>query len=329
MKVLHNFGNNSDGAQPFASLIFDTSGNLYGTTVLGGTYGKGAVFELMRSSNAKGDGWTEQLLHSFNGTDGFEPYAGLIVDAAGNLYGTTVYAGTYNYGVVYELTRTAGGGWTEQVLHNFNYDAGDGGYPQSRLLLDVAGNLYGTTLAGGANYGGTVFELTRSAGGWTEQILYSFAGGSYPASGLIFDNAGNLYGTTNGGGTYNGGTVFELTPTAGGGWTEQVLHNFGNGTDGVGPLAGLIFDAAGNLYGTTKVGGTYTCYTGGCGTVFELTPTAGGGWTEQVLHSFGSGTDGFWPTWGSLVFDAAGNLYGTTDAGGTYSWGTVFELLDH
>ena len=164
---------------------------------------------------------------------------------------------------------------------------------------------------------------------WTEKLLHSFndTDGALPRAGLIFDAAGNLYGTTSEGGAYSWGTVFELTPAGGGNWTETVLHSFGNGTDGASPYAGLIFDAAGNLYGTAWQGGTYFY-----GTVFELTPTAGGGWTETVLHSFGNGADGYYP-YSGLIFDAAGNLYGTTGGGGTYSCnrglyhcGTVFEL---
>jgi uncharacterized repeat protein (TIGR03803 family) len=179
-----------------------------------------------------------------------------------------------------------------------------------------------------------VFELTPAAGGgWTEKVLHNFnengTDGALPRAPLIFDAAGNLYGTTEYGGTYYDsdlGTVFELTPTAGGGWTETVLHNF-NGTDGEFPYSSLIFDGAGNLYGTTSAGGTYSSCLSGyyCGTVFELTPAAGGGWTETVLHSFGNGTDGYSPSAG-LIFDAAGNLYGTTPHGGTYEGGTVFEV---
>jgi uncharacterized repeat protein (TIGR03803 family) len=163
---------------------------------------------------------------------------------------------------------------------------------------------------------------TWAATPWYEKVLHSFNGGdgANPAAGLIFDAAGNLYGTTTGGGTSGYGTVFELTPMGGGGWTETILYSFGNGTDGAIPYAGLIFDAAGNLYGTTFGGGPY----GGAGTVFELTPTAGGGWTETVLHSFNGG-DGANPVAG-LIFDAAGNLYGTTTGGGTYGGGTAFEL---
>jgi uncharacterized repeat protein (TIGR03803 family) len=210
----------------------------------------------------------EKVLYNFgNGTDGVAPQAGLVMDAAGNLYGTTYNGGTYNYGTVFELTPAAGGGWTEMVLHNFNNDGVDGAYPHAGLIFDAAGNLYGTTHSGGthnascSNDCGTVFELTPSAGGtWTEKVLYDFysirTDGAFPASSLIFDGAGNLYGTTIFGGASGAGngTVFELTPAAGGGWTERVLYSFG--ADGIWPYAGLIFDAAGNLYGTTSFGGT-------------------------------------------------------------------------
>ena len=275
----------------------------------------------------------EKVLYNFgNGTDGVAPQAGLVMDAAGNLYGTTYNGGTYNYGTVFELTPAAGGGWTEMVLHNFNNDGVDGAYPHAGLIFDAAGNLYGTTHSGGthnascSNDCGTVFELTPSAGGtWTEKVLYDFysirTDGAFPASSLIFDGAGNLYGTTIFGGASGAGngTVFELTPAAGGTWTEQVLHSFGSGTDGAYPYAGLIFDGAGNLYGTTSGGGTAH------GTLFELTPAGGGTWTEQVLHNFGNGTDGAEPL-ASLIFDGAGNLYGTTSYGGSYGGGTVFRF---
>jgi uncharacterized repeat protein (TIGR03803 family) len=223
-----------------------------------------------------------QVLHNFNGTDGAYSQAGLIFDAAGNLYGTTAGGGTSFAGTVFELTPIAGGGWTEKVLHNFNNDGTDGYLLYAGLVMDAAGNLYGTTYEGGTYNGGTVFELTPTAGGgWTEQVLWSFGNGTdgiEPQADLIFDAAGNLYGTTRVGGAYGPGTVFELTPTGSGGWTERVLHNF-NGMDGNNLSGGLIFDAAGNIYGTTGFGGTDDK-----GTVFELSPAAGGGWTEQALH---------------------------------------------
>ena len=270
-KVLHSFSGGADGTYPYGGLIFDAAGNLYGTTTSGGTSNTGTVFEL---TPAAGGTWTEKVLHSFSGgTDGIHPYAGLIFDAAGNLYGTTDLGGAYGYGTVFELTPAAGGTWTEKVLHNFNNGGTDGTRPYARLTFDAAGNLYGTTYGGGAyNSYGTVFELTPAAGGtWTEKVLHSFGSGTdglIPYGGLIFDAAGNLYGTTAYGGTNDLGTVFELTPKAGGGWTEKVLYSFGDGTDGVSPLAGLIFDAAGNLYGTTQHGGTYNY-----GTVFEIAPS--------------------------------------------------------
>jgi uncharacterized repeat protein (TIGR03803 family) len=322
-KVLYNFGNGADGKYPASGLIRDAAGNLYGTTVGGPHPPSGTVFEL---SPTQGGGWTETVLYTFGGLpDGAEPWAGLIFDAAGNLYGTTSQGGNYLYGTVFELMPNGSGGWTETVLHSFG--SGTDGYQplNGSLMFDAAGNLYGTTQEGGTAGGGTVFELTpNGSGGWTETVLHSFGSGTdgrFPLAGLIFDAAGDLYGTTELGGNSNAGTVFELTPNGGGGWTETVLHRFGNGTDGAEPWAGLIFDARGNLYGTTFQGGNYLG-----GTVFELTPNGSGGWAETVLHSFGKGTDGYQPTYGSLIFDAAGNLYGTTQLGGSSNSGTVFEL---
>jgi len=319
-KVLYSFGTNEgDGGVPYGGLIFDAAANLYGTTSGGGTYNDGTVFELTPKA---GGGWTEKVLHSFSGKDGAVPYAGLIFDSVGNLYGTTYEGGAYNDGTVFELTPEAGGGWKEKVLHSFS--GKDGVYPTASLIFDAAGNLYGTTSDGGAYYDGTVFELTpKAGGGWTEKVLHSFSGkeGAVPYAGLIFDAAGNLYGTTFMGGTnIKYGTVFELTPKAGGGWKEKVLHSFYS-QDGDEPIAGLIFDAAGNLYGMTSSGGINNNY----GTVFELTPKAGGGWTEKVVHHFNNYKKGVGPQ-ASLIFDGAGNLYGTTYAGGAFGPGTVFEL---
>jgi uncharacterized repeat protein (TIGR03803 family) len=318
-------------------VIFDAAGNLYGTTSTGGAYGSGTVFELTPTA---GGTWSEKVLYSFknDGTDGINPKAGVIFDAAGNLYGTTSHGSPSHQGTVFELTPAVGGTWTEKVLHSFINDGMDGGIPEAGpLIFDAAGNLYGTTFTGGAYGSGTVFELTPAAGGtWTEKVLYSFnpfngADGAAPYDGLIFDAAGNLYGTTEVGGTggcggYSCGTVFELTPAAGGTWTEKVLYRFQGGADGAYPYdAGVIFDAAGNLYGTTYAGGT-----SGAGTVFELTRAAGGTWTEKVLYRFQGGADGAVPV-GGLIFDATGNLYGTACQGGAggcggYGCGSVFEL---
>ncbi len=267
------------------------------------------------------------MLHSFGkGTDGFYPYAGLVFDPSCNLYGTTQPGGAYNYGTAFGVDAQGGGGWTEKVLHSFNNP--NAATPRAGLTVDSSGNLYGTTRSSGAYGVGTVFELTpKAGGGWKEKVLHNFNGsngkdGASPVAGLISDSSGNLYGTTSGGGAYVYGTVFELTPKAGGGWTEKVLHSFGGKGDGISPYAGLIFDSSGNLYGTTSSGGS-----DGYGAVFELTPEADGGWTEKLLHSFivNGKNDGYSPV-SSLVFDSSGNLYGTTQSGGTYYVGTVFEL---
>lgn len=320
-------------------LIFDSSGNLYGTTVFGGTYNIGSVFEL---SPVAGGGWSEQTLYSFGlGYDGQQPSSSLVLDSLGNLYGTAPYGGENSGGIIFELSPSAGGAWTETVLHNFEapLESGpDGSFPQAGITIDPIGNLYGTTSSGGAYNGGTVFELTPGAGGiWTEKLLHSFGhskDGFNPHSSLIFDSGGNLYGTTVGGGPNGDGAVFKLTPKGGGNWSEEILHSFTYGTiDGVGPQAGLVLDAAGNLYGTTTAGGIPN--SNGAGVVFELSPTASGPWTEKILHTFYdvNGSDGYYPLAG-VVFDGAGNLYGTAYRGGSWNggggaWGdggVVFEL---
>jgi uncharacterized repeat protein (TIGR03803 family) len=320
-KIVHNFSQGQNGLRPGgfypnSGLIFDAAGNLYGTTTdaLSSSYCCGVVFELTPSASGS---WTETVLHGFNtlGTDGFEPFAGLIFDAARNLYGTTAEGGAYAHGIVFELTPTTGGGWTETVLHSFN--GTDGARPLSGLVLDAAGNLYGTTSAGGANSNGTVFELAPGAGGlWTETVLYSFnnadAVGASNQSGVILDPVGNLYGTASG----NLGTVFELVKDEG--WAPKVLFNF-DSQSGFFPF-GLIFDAAGNLYGTTGGGGP----AGIGGTVYELSPSAGGAWSIKVLAAF-SGLNQYSPD-GPVLRDASGNLYGTTSGGGIYDTGTVYEV---
>ena len=296
---------------------------------------------LFAAGNAK-------VLHRFHtgtyglGKDGFQPYASLISDAAGNLYGTTAYGGhsqcDYNTGcgTVFELAPSGNGQWTETILHDFTYEGGY--YPLGSLVFDAAGNLYGTTSGGGNSDFGTVFELTSVANStWTYGILYNFTNksdGGYPYSGLIFDAAGNLYGTTAAGGDYGWGTVFQLAPGANGKWTEKVLHSFQkNDKDGNTPADSLAIDAAGNLYGMTCCGGAHgsDCDVYGCGVVFEIVPGANGEWIEKLLHTFNK-TDGWNPA-APLILDAAGNLYGTTQWGGAFGTGctqvgcgTVFEL---
>jgi uncharacterized repeat protein (TIGR03803 family) len=326
-KTLHSFGQGHDGIQPSGGLTIDALGNLYGTTETGGRCswpdGCGTVFELHRRSDGV---WTYRILYEFNYTDGAFPVSGLVFDATGRLYGTTTGGGIGDAGVAFELARGADGRWAEQVLHYFHYDGTDGNTPESTLIMDTAGNLYGTTETGGTYGYGTAFELTRNQSGeWSENILHNFnydeVDGWYPAAGLTFDDLGNLYGTTYGGGTSGWGTVFELTPTAGGSWSETILHDFNDdGTDGAALNDGLIFDTAGNLYGTTQYGGSnFTCGGHGpigCGTVFELSPTQGGEWQETILHNFqNNGKDGYYPTGTPILY--AGDLYGTTTEGGS------------
>ena len=323
-KVIHNFAvADTDGYFPLANLVFDGAGNLYGTTQEGGSEGFGTVFEM--TPNGSG-GWTEKVLHNFyiSRSDGQTPFAGLVFDRDGNIYGTTEQGGSRAAGVVFEMTPNAGGGWTERVIHNFGVGE-DGRSPEAGLIFDGAGNLYGTTVLGGTEGDGTVFEMTPDgSGGWRERVIHNFGmgdDGQQPYASLIFDGAGNLYGTT-GGGFFGGyDTVFEMTPDGSGGWTEKVIHNFGMGDDGQQPNASLIFDGAGNLYGTTYYGGTEND-----GTVFEMTPNGSGGWSERVLHNFGISNDDGRQPYAGLIFDGAGNLYGTTVLGGTEGDGTLFEM---
>lgn len=238
---------------------------------------------------------------------------------------------------------------TEKILYSFSGGA-DGGQPVSGLTFDSAGNLYGTTSQGGnlsaCNEGcGTVFELKRTAEGWTEQVLYSFTGtadGGGPRAGVILDNAGSLYGTTAFGGIGDSGTVFKLTQNTRGSWAETVLYSFTGFSDGFGPQADLVFDARGNLYGTTPQGGSSgkSCRENGCGVVFALTPQTDGSWTETTVHAFAGAPDGATPSSG-LILDSAGNLYGATKSGGTgscylgayifgitFGCGTIYKLTD-
>lgn len=304
--VLYNFAGGSDGVYPESSLTFDSAGNLYGTTNLGGPSGYGTVYEL--SPNGSG-GWNKTVLYSFTGTaDGAYPTSNVVFDSAGNLYGKAYGGGANGYGVVFELS-LVGGNWTEAVLYNFASDSGNEAYP-GNLIMDPAGNFYGKISAG-------VFELSPSGGGWTERVIYNTAACCMYA-GLTMDAAGNIFGAT-------WSTVFELSPNGNGGWNPTVLHIFtGADHDGLWAWGTPVSGPAGNVYGTTCLGGAYND-----GTVYKLHPiTEGknkGEWTESILHSFKSGQDGACPMSG-LVRDAAGNIYGITTGGGYYGDGTVFEL---
>jgi uncharacterized repeat protein (TIGR03803 family) len=278
------------------------------------------------------------VLHTFTGKDGGFPSSQLIADSTGTLYGTTQQGGFLNVncafatcGVVFAMTRTPSGKWKESVLHAFTLGK-DGATPIAGLVLDSTGNLYGTAYNGGrgncSRRCGVAFVLTRtSSGKWKETVLHSFTGGedgANPVSGLIFDTKGNLYGTTQTGGASGFGVVFELAPNSSGEWKERVLHAFTGGKDGGNPAASLVFDASGNLYGTTASGGRGKCQGRGCGVVFKLTPASGGNWKESVLHTF-TGSDGAYPA-ATLILDPTGNLYGATPLGGAYNWGVAFKL---
>ena len=308
-----------------------------------------AVITLLLATSAWGQG---KILYSFSGPpDGLAPSAGLVRDAAGNLYGATAAGGnttaeqcvngTDGCGVVFELTNS-GGVWTESIIHTFVPGSGDGINPIGSLILDGAGNLYGATQYGGTACTGyfcgvgTVYELSPAGGGlWTETILYNFqaAGdGVYPGAGLVMDSAGNLYGFTSFGGNNaicNGlgcGTIFELTSGSGGTWTEHILYTFQDGADGGEPegASELVFDKGGNLYGTAAVGGDVTCNPPyGCGAIFELSPS-GGTWTANGIHSFEINKGGVFPRTG-LAIDSLGNLYGTMP-GGANGDGYVYKM---
>jgi uncharacterized repeat protein (TIGR03803 family) len=324
--ILHSF-RSGDGLAPYGRVISDAAGNLYGTTALGGTSGAGIIFELPKPGAPSNR--TEIVLYNFTGgSDGSQPYGGLIFDAAGNLYGTTYRGGTSDAGTVYQLSPPAkhGGTWTETVLYSFAGGT-DGLGPQSDLIFDKAGNLYGTTDNGGSPGNGIVFQLTPGQGGvWTETILHSFvtSEGTSPRAAVIFDGKDWLYGTVANDGTSGNGAVFQLKPpaTKGGTWTEKTLYQFAGGSDGSGPLCRLVF-FRGNLFGTTVRGGVSDT-----GTIFQLTAPANpnGAWAETVLHSFSCGGDGCLP-WAGLTVNKEGKFYGTTQFGGLPSnGGTVFQL---
>jgi uncharacterized repeat protein (TIGR03803 family) len=328
--TIHTFKSGLDGANPSASLITDSAGNLYGTTAAGGgsincgarsphhATGCGTVFEL----TPQGDGqWSYTILYAFQGssTDGATPYTPLVLDAAGNLYGTTYFGGASNLGVIFELSPPGSGGgpWTESVLYSFV-----NGNPSSGLVFDAQGNLYGE--GGAPNADGQIFQLSPPAvagGSWTFNALFTFPEdgtlGAEPIGGLVVDAGGNLYGGAGlGGGAgpgcpgeVNCGLIFEVVrpTTAGGAWGQKVLHYF-TGSDGADPLGGVVFHNGNHLYGTTSDGGDDI----GDGTVFELSPAAGGDWTETLLFKFNRYADtGFRPSTG-VVFDSQGNLFSTT-----------------
>ncbi len=330
-------GDFADGGGPASRVVFGPNGGLYGTTMHGGfgqgciewNFGCGTVYSLRNRSGS----WVEGIFFQFGNFDGGNPgYGDVIFDTAGNLYDTSSISGPTGNGVAYQLHTINFG---ERVLRTFT-GTPDGSSPISGPILDQAGNLYGTTLAGGENGYGTVYELSPSETGWTEAILYSFTNGSDgggPTSNLVMDESGNLYGATQSGGSYGGGTVFKLAKTSGS-WALTTIYEFRSTTRSAprGVLAGgcsgqpftgsnrtLSIDTAGNLYGTTSADAANQY-----GSIYKLSSISGTTWTYTSLHSF-SGPDGGAP-WGSLLLDRGGNLYGTAAIGGANDCGVIFEV---
>ncbi|MGA7460198.1 MAG: choice-of-anchor tandem repeat GloVer-containing protein [Candidatus Korobacteraceae bacterium] len=333
LTVLHAFTGGTDGDNPVgAGVTIDRAGNLYGAVGFGGLQGSqcyesltcGTIFKLSRHSLS----WTFNILYSFHGPDGANPEAPLVFGPDGALYGTTFDGGvgcSYGCGNVFRLQPPATFcssvlcSWDQTVLYQFS-GGDDGAQPDSgALTFDPAGNLYGTTPFKGAQSCGTVFELAHKVNQWTFNLLWTFTeypSGCSPLSGVIFDPAGNLYGTTTEGGANEYGAAFELSPS-GQSWSLTPLHQFVDSSDGSDPLGNLIFDSAGNLFGTNRFGGP-----GGEGGIFELSPDSGG-WNLSVLHSFhgeAAGPDG------PVLIDSAGNLYATSSYAGKYGWGNVFKM---
>ena len=346
----YKFAAGPDGLQPDGGLVSDGAGNFYGTTSAGGlsscgfSSACGTVFKLSPGANGT---WEHTILYKFKGgTDGAGPEGSLVFDAAGNLYGTTVTGGNPEVcngegcGTVFKLSPIGDGAWTESVLYSF-FGSTDAEEPGSGVIFDSAGNLYGAAGGGCVEVCyGTIFKLSPAQdGAWTESVIYTFMGGTdggFPVA-LAFNGAGNLFGTTFSGGVTNSpcggcGTIFEMTPSASGQWTKQILYSFTDGLDGGFPSSGVVLDGAGNLYGETFDGGSFACPESGCGTVYELKFDSGE-WKLQVAHTFNGldGAKGSQPD-GGLTFDAAGNLYGTTSGGGDLACnngngcGTVFKL---
>jgi uncharacterized repeat protein (TIGR03803 family) len=321
-QVIYNFEGGVDGEYTDTDLVRDAAGNLYGTSVQGGTHGGGTVWQL----HPNGDGtWTHSVLYSFTGgADGGEPYKGVTLDAAGNLYGTAVTGGggvcEGGCGVAYELTNN-GGSWTQTVIHQFQ-GADDGQGPGARLTLDDNGNIYGMAPTGGENGMGTIYEMKPvKHGAYKFKVLHAFTGadGIGGSAGALVLHDGALYGAATAGGANGEGSIYQLTQNKMGRWKFKLLYSFLGEPDAGFPYGGLIFDAIGNIYGTTYYAGANDA---GC--VYELSPHKGA-WKEKVLYSFTGGVDGAGSI-ANLNFDSAGNLYGTTSEGGADGDGVIFKL---
>lgn len=320
-KVIYSFAGGNDGEYTDTELVMDQAGNIYGTSVQGGLFGGGTIFQVTTAG-------VHTVLYNFTGgADGGEPYKGVTLDAQGNLYGTAVTGGGGSCeggcGTVFKLAKS-GGTWDFSVIHTFT-GGKDGSGPGAPVAIDKFGNIYGMTPTGG-NFGvGTIYLLKLGTNGWTFKVIHTFTGGADGLGGsagrVIFNRSGHVFGVATVGGRNGFGVAFELTPTSVGEWKFTSLYDFKDSPDGALPYGGLVADAAGHLYGTTYYAGRHDV-----GTVYELAHGAGG-WTEHVLYSFKGGSDGGSPI-STLVADAAGNLYGTTSEGGATGCecGTVFKL---
>ena len=341
--TLHTFNGGTDGAGPVAGVTFDATGALYGTTASGGGIpggdGNGTVFRLTPRAGA--GAWAETVLHRFNtANDATNPFGGVLIGGDGSLYGTGYGGSKQHGGAIFQLSPPASGkrAWPERVLQGFT-GFGGGGNPESPLIADASGALYGTLAAGASHFDGAVIKLTPPAAGkitWRPHILFNFnaTNGGNPVAGLIADASGSLYGTTFDGGASGWGTVFKLTPPVSGklAWSHTLLYSFTGGADGGRVASPLVADVSGALYGITSQGGDTACQPGaGCGTVFKLSPPdhTAGRWRLTVLHTFGGEPSDGMPYSGvqsGLIMDASGVLYDTTFSGGTSNYGTVFEI---
>jgi len=323
-------------------IVMDSSGNIFVACAGGPPYG--SIAEL--SPNGAG-GYTEKTIFQFNATNGREPLGVLVLDSAGNIYGTTNAGGqcaaeSTGCGVAYELSPQTGGMWKQTILYRFGAFTGDGQFPAGGLAFDRKGNLYGTTQGGGltgcpnsTEYCGTVFELVHSPEGWKEKILYrlNISQGEYPWDVPTLDAAGNLYATAYEGGAKLFGTVFELTPTSQGEWKFHLIHSFNSFTTGAVLVGGVTLDAAGNLIVATQDGGVDArpCVSGGtdsgCGSVWQFTPAGTGKWNSKLLYVFTGGSDGRELDDLKLVLDGSGHIFGAAVYGGdANSDGTIFEI---
>jgi uncharacterized repeat protein (TIGR03803 family) len=318
---------------PEGGLVEDASGNLYGTTVGGGSYGTGTVYQL--SPPVKGSTtWTKKVLYNFQpwGITGYTPSSELAIDSKGDLYGVTWTGGEgrCHCGVLYELVppATVGGAWTHLVLHAFTNTNNDGRLPNAPVVLSSS-TIYGVTQQGGLHDSGIVYQFVPGKSGGTYSVLYSFGANndaSWPNGPVLLDSTGSLYGVTSLGGAFNAGAVFKLSPPQStGAWTESILFSFGGGSQssGITPVGNLLFDSLGNLYGVTEVGGASQL-----GVAYELSPASGSSsstWTENVLFNF-SKPAGSTPLAGLTWNPSNGSLYGTASAGASHTHGAVFQL---